>query len=159
VVRPTDPALAITAQGPRILRFGLKVTWQKPPLINARSETVAQRSAFRPLLGHRCLVPASAWIEWQDVGAGKKKQMWRLKPAAAEPFALAGLVGDESFVLLTCAPAPAIAFIHDRMPVVLAADWEEVWLDSRAAFADLAGALGPCDRTIETIPVTIEPVP
>jgi putative SOS response-associated peptidase YedK len=140
VVRPTDPALVITAGGPRLLRFGLPSRWNKRPLINARAETVQQK--FASLLKQRCLIPASAWIEWQDYGAPRKR-LWRLRPSHTIPFALAGLYADEAFLVLTCQAADEIAFIHDRMPVVLAPKWEQVWLAGDAAIADILPALVP----------------
>jgi putative SOS response-associated peptidase YedK len=150
VVRPTDPALVITADGPRILRFGIALGGQKKPLLNARSESAGEQPRFRRLVGSRCLVPASAWIEWQDLGPARRKRMWRLKPAGEDIFALAGLVDGEAFVILTRAPAPDIAFIHHRMPVVLAPGWEPAWLDKDRAWADLAAA--PAPGQIEAAP-------
>jgi putative SOS response-associated peptidase YedK len=149
VIRPTDPALVVTVHGPRVLRFGFAVDWAKRLLIIARAETVRQRSSFKPLLSSRCLVPASAWFEWQEIGPGKKKPLWRLRPAGQIPFALAGLVSGESFVLLTCAAAPSIAVIHDRMPVVATPAWEKDWLDGGKDFAELEPALVSYDGIIE----------
>jgi len=151
IIRPTDPALIITAQGPHLLRFGLTVEWEKRPVINARAETVASRATFKPLLRQRCLVPADAWIEWQTVTSGRKP-MWRLRPREGGLFALAGLMRGEEFVVLTCAPAPAIAFVHDRMPVVLAAEAEAVWLDPAADFAAVSPALVPYTAPLEAVP-------
>jgi putative SOS response-associated peptidase YedK len=150
VIRPTDPALVITSQGPRLLRFGLTVDWDNRPVINARAETVASRATFKPLLEHRCLVPADAWIEWQKVTSGRKP-MWRLHPHEDGLFALAGLMRGEEFVVLTCAPSPAIAFVHDRMPVVLAAEAEAAWLDPARDFATVSPALVPYEAPLDAV--------
>ena len=65
-VRPTDAALVIGAGGAELLSWGLPVTWQNGPLINARAEGLDSRPTFRPLLAKgRVLVPASAWWEWR----------------------------------------------------------------------------------------------
>jgi putative SOS response-associated peptidase YedK len=143
VVRPTDLALVITAEGAKLARFGLAVSWSKQPLINARAETVAGKPSFRPLLGRRCLVPASLWVEWPG------KVLTRLRPADHRIFALAGLLGEDGFVLLTCTPAPAIAALHDRMPVVLAETAEAAWIDPARTFAEVEGALTPTAEVLE----------
>lgn len=146
-IRPTDLALTIGDGQGRLLRWGLDVDWDKRPLINARAETLAQRPAFRRLLGHRVLVPASAWWEWQAGSDGKSKVKMRLGRADGGLFALAGLVDGENFVIVTCAPAPAIAHVHDRMPVVLAPEFENAWVDSVVPFEQVAAALTPpCRR-------------
>jgi len=151
VIRPTDPALVITAQGPRLLRFGLTVEWENRPVINARAETAATRSTFKPLLQQRCLVPADAWIEWQKVTSGRKP-MWRLRPREDGLFALAGLIRGEEFVVLTCAPPPSIAFVHDRMPVVMAAKAEAAWLDPAQDFSAVSPFLVPYAAPLEVVP-------
>jgi len=151
VIRPTDPALVITAQGPRLLRFGLTVEWESRPLINARAETAATRATFKPLLRQRCLAPADAWIEWQKAASGHKP-MWRLRPREGGLFALAGLMRGEEFVVLTCAPASSIAFVHDRMPVVLAAEAEAAWLDPTRDFSAVSPLLVPYAAPLEAAP-------
>lgn len=147
VIRPTDYALVIlgTAKdGPaegRWLRWGLPVDWDSRPLINARAETLARRPTFRPLLGSRILVPATAWYEWRKNGKIRRKNV--LSPASGGIFAFAGLAQGEFFTIVTCAPAPAIAHIHDRMPVVLPQAGEAAWADPSLPFAAAAEWLKP----------------
>ena len=139
-VRPTDPALVIGQGGQgRILHWGLDVAWDKRPLINARAETLASR--FKRLLGARVLVPATSWWEWRKEPDGKTKTKMRLGLAEGGLFALAGLVDGERFTIVTCAPSPSIAHVHDRMPLVLPRDAEQAWLDPAMPFEDMA--LGP----------------
>jgi putative SOS response-associated peptidase YedK len=135
-IRPTDLALAIAADGARLLPWGLAVDWDKRPLINARAETLPRRATFRRLLQSRVLIPASAWWEWRS--AGKRKIKVRLRPEEPGLFALAGLSDGERFTIATCAAPPAIAGIHDRMPVVLPAGAEAAWLDPQTPFGELA---------------------
>lgn len=158
-VRPTDPALAILPGGEgRLLRWGLEVGWDKRPLINARAETLASRSAFKRLLGSRVLIPASAWWEWQTGADGKTKTKYRLAPAQGGLFALAGLADGERFTVVTCAPAPAIAHVHDRMPVLLPAEAEAVWLDPAVPFEQVAAALGPTAAEVAAVLDADKPV-
>ena len=141
VSRPTDPALVIAPEGPRLLGWGLSVEWDSKPLINARAETLSRKKTFRPLLECRCLVPATAYFEWRKDGATRRKN--RIGLADGMLFAFAGLFDGERFTIVTCPPAASIAHIHDRMPVLLPADAEARWLDPGVAFAGVSGLLVP----------------
>ncbi len=150
-LRPTDQALVIDRLGDdrgasaglrvRLLGWGLAVDWTSGPLINARAETLAEKPTFRPLLDARCLVPASAYFEWRKSGPARHKN--RIQPAAGDIFAFAGLTDGERFTIVTCAPAPAIAHIHERMPVILDRRAEPRWIDPAQSFEDVAGLLVP----------------
>jgi putative SOS response-associated peptidase YedK len=140
-VRPTDPALVIGAEGPLVLNWGLRVDWDKKPLINARAETIADKPTFRPLLKNRCLVPANAYFEWRRNHSQRLKN--RIAPANDGVMAFAGLHDGERFVIVTCAPATDIAHIHNRMPVVLSEHGETIWRDSARSYTDVAILLEP----------------
>ena len=139
--RPTDLALVIAPEGPCLLGWGLSVEWDAKPLINARAETLSRKKTFRPLLESRCLVPVTAYFEWRKDGGARRKN--RIGLADGTLFAFAGLTDGERFIIVTCPPSPSIAHIHDRMPVILAADAEAPWLDPGVAFADVSGLLLP----------------
>ncbi len=147
-LRPTDGALTI-GPGNRamVLEWGIAASWNAKPLINARAETLAERKTFAPLLSNRCLVPATAYFEWRR--AGKSKLRNRVTAAGGGLVALAGLVGEGRFTLVTCPPAPAIAHIHDRMPVILARRFEDRWLDEALPFAEVSGLLAPYGKSLE----------
>ena len=100
-------------------------------LINARSETAAEKSMFRQSMQlRRCLLPMSAYFEWQAGPEGKQKH--RIAPKQAGMHYLAGLYRFEDSnpvcTVLTRAAAEEIAFIHHRMPVILSANEKESWL-------------------------------
>ncbi len=109
----------------------------RPRLINARSETAAEKPLFRPSWEQRrCVIPATAYFEWehlQDAGgrtrAGRK---YRIRPLDGRRTYLAGLYRMENglpvFVVLTRAPAGDLARIHDRMPVLLPEDALGDWI-------------------------------
>jgi putative SOS response-associated peptidase YedK len=145
-IRPTDLALIIDANRTmRLLPWGIPQPWQDgknaQPIINARAETIDQKPTFRPLLSRRCLVPATAWFEWREVGGNKLKNQINLKD---EPlFAFAGLASDSHFTIITCEPVPSIAHIHSRMPVVLTPAAENAWLDVDSPFEAVAKHLAP----------------
>jgi putative SOS response-associated peptidase YedK len=149
-VAPGDEVLAVTTDrkgNPRgeLLRWGLVPTWAKGPdtglkMINARVETVSERAAFRRAFErYRCLIIADGFYEWQRQAVGPK-QGFHITRAGGGPFAFAGLWsiwhddGNDGRTLRTCtilttAANPAIASLHDRMPVILAPGNEAAWLD------------------------------
>lgn len=149
-VAPGDEVLAVTTDrdgNPRgeLLRWGLVPTWAKKPdmglkMINARVETVAERPAYRRAFErYRCLIIADGFYEWQRQPAGPK-QAFHIARTDGGMFAFAGLWSiwhdDEiegrtlrTCTILTTAANPAIASLHDRMPVILPAGAESAWLE------------------------------
>ena len=144
-IAPTDEApVVIAAPGGRRagpMRWGLVPHWAESPrigarLINARSETVATRSAFREsFLARRCLVPADGFYEWEARATGKQPY-WIHRPGASL-FAMAGIWalwgrGDggrlATFSILTREAPEPIRWLHDRIPVILPEDRWTVWL-------------------------------
>jgi len=138
------------------LRWGLLPPWARDPAIagrtiNARSETAAEKPAFREAMRQRrCLVPATAFYEW--LGEKAPKQPYAIYAEDRQPFAFAGLWerwGDpaeplETFSILTRNADESIAWLHDRMPAVVAPDHFEAWLSGPApAAADLLAAPTP----------------
>ena len=145
----------ITRVGRR-LRWGLVPSWSKDPkmgnrMINARSETAAEKPAFRTAFRRRrCLIPADLFYEWEKTEGGKQPHAIGL--ASGEPFAMAGLwehwqspEGGDLFTatILTTAANALVARIHDRMPVLLAPDAYEAWLAPATAPKDLQALLKP----------------
>ena len=135
----------VNADGVRklaMMRWGLVPSWAKDPsignrMINARAETVAQKPAFKRLLGkRRCLVLADGFYEWRR--EGKRKFPMRIVLKDTRPFAFAGLwdawkraEGDElhSFTIITTEANELLRPIHDRMPVILDGESGAKWLD------------------------------
>ncbi|THB70765.1 MAG: SOS response-associated peptidase [Desulfovibrio sp.] len=126
----------------RLLKWGLVPSWSKDPtignrLINARSETAAEKPSFRAAFKRRrCLVPATAFYEWQKNPDGK--QPFAINLTDQEAFAMAGLwehwsAPDGSdlftFTILTTEPNELLAPIHNRMPVILPEESWAPWLD------------------------------
>ncbi|MBL8645487.1 MAG: SOS response-associated peptidase [Rhodospirillaceae bacterium] len=147
-VRPTDMAPVILSEHTiGWMPWGLSVSWQSQPVINARAETLEQKPTFRPLLEQRCLVPASAYFEWRTAGRSKIKT--RISLAESNGLMFAGLIGDGRFTIVTCAPAPSIAHIHDRMPVLLEPEAQLVWLSTQRKFVDVKGVLVPCRAALK----------
>lgn len=151
-IRPTDLAPVIGIDNSvETLRWGLDVSWQKQPVINARAETAAQKPTFSPLLNRRVIVPASAYLEWRRSGSEKIKTRIGLED---EPvIAMAGLRSDDRFTILTCSPAPSIANIHNRMPVILDGTGAASWLNPDLQYTELAHLLAPYEGPFDTMEV------
>lgn len=112
-------------------------------IINARSETAADKPLFRDGMQHRrCLLPALSYFEWEKRAAGKVK--YAIKPAGLNMFYMAGLYRIEGSqarcTILTRSPAESISFIHDRMPVLLHKDAVQDWLNPRYNAGDVLRA-------------------
>jgi putative SOS response-associated peptidase YedK len=147
-VAPGDDVVAVTTDRegqPRgeLLRWGFVPTWADTPnvgpkMINARAETVSERPAFRGAFERfRCLIVADGFYEWRRAATGPK-QAFHITRADHEPFAFAGLWSSwhrgqpeaiRSCTIITTAANPALAPLHDRMPVILSRDAEAAWLD------------------------------
>ena len=119
---------------PFAMRWGYSFPGGRP-VINARAETAAEKPLFRDgMRQRRCLIPASSYFEWERRDGQKTK--YAIRPAGAEMLYLAGIYHLEnhdgavgpSFAILTRSAAPEIAFIHDRMPVILPPDCARDWL-------------------------------
>lgn len=153
-IAPTQYAPVLLAEeGSRYLdmyRWGLIPSWAKEAsigsrLINARSETVAEKPSFRSAFRRRrCLIPLSGFFEWQATPAGKVPHwihpvdgtlltgagLWEeWRPGDAEPI--------RSFTLLTTEANRFMQPLHERMPVVIGPEDREVWLDPDSTAEDL----------------------
>ncbi|OSQ36548.1 SOS response-associated peptidase [Thalassospira mesophila] len=121
---------------------------RKGPLINARAETLDQKPTFRPLLQRRCLVPATGWFEWRKDGPQRFKNHITLPDH--QPFFFAGLENGDEVVIITCAPSPTIAHIHNRMPAIIGPGHIHHWLNPDREFAAVRHMLGPLPDNIVT---------
>ncbi len=144
-IAPTKTVIVVGDDGTRYLtemRWGLVPSWATDPaignrMINARAETVATKPAFRSALRkHRCLVVADGFYEWQK--QGRSKQPYHITLKSGEPFGFAGLwdtwTAPDGEAIRTCTIITTDANdllkpIHDRMPVILAREAEDIWLD------------------------------
>lgn len=150
------PVVRRAAEGHRTLtgcRWGFVPYWAESPdsgprSINARSETVAEKPAFRDSFRRRrCLVVGDGFYEWKRAN-GRKQPFYFALPSAA-PFAMAGLWDrwsdgqrtERTFAILTARANAEVAGVHDRMPMILPATAWEAWLDCSSESTDAARAL------------------
>ena len=143
-------------------RWGLIPYWAKDPsigqnMINARSETILDKPAFREAFqNRRCLVPADGFYEWKR--SGRSKQPIHIGMNDDSLFAFAAIWDRwkdahgnavETVSILTTTPNSLLAEVHDRMPVILKPEDYELWLDPGFNDLDtLTGMLKPFDPTL-----------
>ena len=131
-----------TGREHRFFQWGLVPSWSKDPkigsrMINARSETVAEKPSFRAALKRRrCLVLADGFYEWQRTNG--KKQPYYIQVEDQDIFGFAGLWetwqnGEgshlETCTILTTEPNGLMETIHNRMPVIIHPEDFDLWLD------------------------------
>ena len=154
-ISPTSDVFALRANGGEVrldvMSWGLVPSWAKDvsraaSLINARSESVAEKPSFRNLISrHRCVMPMNAYYEWKPMKvAGKAmKQPFAFFPGKDSAydhdshFAVASLwstwrngEGSEltTCVALTTEANDRVSQVHNRMPVLLTKDGVAQWL-------------------------------
>ncbi|KQM11519.1 hypothetical protein AOA80_08165 [Methanomassiliicoccales archaeon RumEn M1] len=146
-IAPGQDVPIVTSDASRsltLMRWGLVPFWAKDPrignrMINARSESVTEKPAFRNAIkARRCIVPTTGFYEWRRTGDGKQPYLARLKDERL--FGMAGLyekwISPQkaemlTFTILTTAANDLMADIHNRMPVILDRREEERWLSPR----------------------------
>lgn len=143
-IYPTDtvPVLA-NNKSMVITPFAMKWGYTLPDgkqIINARSETAADKPLFRDgMLQRRCLIPATNYFEWEKRGRDRIK--YTIRECDSPILYMAGVYrienGKPVFSILTREPAENIAFIHNRMPVILHPEAKNDWLNVRYAAGDI----------------------
>lgn len=146
-VAPTHQIPAVLSRKDETLlaafTWGLVPTWAKDPaigarMINARSETAAEKPSFRSaLVKRRCIVPADGWYEWQ--GSPGKKTPYYFSAPNESVLGLAGIYESWkqpdgqllwSAAILTQEARSDFSYIHDRMPVLVTPELQDLWLKS-----------------------------
>lgn len=147
-IAPTQPVAVVANNNRATLDFfiwGLIPSWAKDPsignrMINARSETLAEKPAFRAAYKYRrCLILADGFYEWAQQSGSKNKTPYYISLQSQKPFAFAGLWenwqspdGSEikSAAIITTQPNELITQFHNRMPVILNPDSYDEWLST-----------------------------
>lgn len=169
-IAPTQQIVGVTAgldspeRNVGWFHWGLVPFWADDPsigsrMLNARSETAAEKPAFRAAFRkRRCLIPADGFYEWQKLATGKKQPWWIHQPDE-QPFAMAGLwetwtpggkhpVDHAAKPLLTCtilttSASSDLRGLHDRMPVILPPETWATWLNPETPPTTLQQLLVP----------------
>ncbi len=140
-IAPGQQIMVLTAEGLQHMRWGIipvgRVNARGRPvmetLINARSETVFDKSAYEGV--GRGVVPVSGWYEW--TGEKRRKTAWRIAPkdrgllffaAITDVWEAPGGTTVPQVATVTCEPNTDVKEIHHRMGVLLRKEDVEVWL-------------------------------
>ena len=152
------PVVRLSREGQRslgMLHWGLIPYWAKDKsigykMINARSETLTQKPAFREAFKRRrCLIPADGFYEWRTL-AGKKVPFF-VTMKNGQPFAMAGLWERwresedaeplDSCTIITTQPNELVSELHDRMPAIVPPEHFGPWLDREVRDTEALGEL------------------
>ncbi|MGI9389706.1 MAG: SOS response-associated peptidase [Boseongicola sp.] len=105
-------------------------------IINARSETVFDKSAFEGV--GRAIVPCDGWYDW--TGKTRHKTAWRIRPISGGLMAFAAITDSweapggrivDQVAMVTCEPNADVRDIHHRMGVIVQPDQFDVWLNGK----------------------------
>ncbi len=162
-VCPTNQVHVVTAEatGRRLeaMRWGFLPHWYKTPsdgplLINARSESIDEKPAFRKSVRERrCLIPATGFYEWTKDADGKRLP-WYIFRRDGEPIAFAGIwrvweredLRHTTCAIVTTPANSAMSAIHHRLPMTLdPVDWS-MWLGEQGKGAARLMQPAPEDR-------------
>lgn len=139
------------------IKWGLVPSWSKDikissRLINARSETIAEKPAFRSAFKkRRCLIPTNGFYEWKPGHAGKQPYWIGLQDRSIFSFAGIWEVWTdkesghelETFSIITTSPNKKIKALHDRMPVIVPEEKYKYWLDATSTPDGLVNIMIP----------------
>lgn len=169
VVRPAADSRGSREQSRELamLRWGLVPFWAKDTsigarMINARAESVRSKPAFREAFRRRrCLIVADGFYEWRK-GAEGRKQPYYITREGNAPFAFAGLWESwgpedgerlQTCTIITTRASEAIAWIHERMPVMLEPGQFGSWIAPDLALDAAEAMLAPYSGALMAYPV------
>jgi len=142
-VFPTNIAPVIECNGLSTVKWGFPHWKNSSVIINARAETAPEKNMFRkPLRERRCVVPSSGFYEWsrriETNKTQKSKDKYLFTPAGENMVYMAGIINSfhdalgelyDAFTILTTSANDSVAPFHDRMPVLLAKDELDPWIN------------------------------
>lgn len=158
-ITPRRPVAVVMEDGQKKLvtmRWGLIPSWAKDEslgdrMINARSETIAEKPSFREAFRkRRCLIVADGFYEWRAEGG--RKAPFFIGRADRASFGMAGIYetwkAPDGTVVRSCSIVTTEANdlmrpIHHRMPVIVAREDHDRWLDPATPLEQVAGLMKP----------------
>lgn len=130
---------------PEFFVWGFPGFQKKELIINARSETVAQKPTFKQAMLHRrCVVPSTGFYEWSH---DSQKKKYKFNLPEQENLYMAGIwneyEGEKHFVILTTAANQSMAPIHNRMPLILPKELIRSWINDTELALSLLAQIPP----------------
>lgn len=142
-----------------LLTWGFSPSFAKRPLINARGETILEKPTFsKAFKTKRCLVPATAFFEWEKIDEHKEKRKISVKDQTI--FSMAGICdsfldknGHEALMysIITTEANGQMKKIHDRMPVILTLETEADYLNLNHAPEKVQKLLIPYEKELSIV--------
>jgi putative SOS response-associated peptidase YedK len=168
-IAPGQDVVAIISDGQKrrmgLLKWGLIPSWSQTgktrfKTFNARAETLLVKPTFKHLVSRkRCLIPADGFFEWHR----NTRRPHRIRLKKRDVFAFAGLYDTwrgpngetvSSCTIITCQPNWFMASIHNRMPVILSREAEDIWLDRGTTAPEIVtSVLRPTEEEMYAYPV------
>jgi len=158
-VLPASIAPVITNGEIVAIKWGFPHWKNSGVLINARAETALEKRMFgKPLKERRCVIPSGGFFEWsrhndlEDRGKRKPKDKYLFRRPGEHTLYMAGMestfrdaLGEEysAFIILTTAANDFVSNIHDRMPVILASDEIDPWINDNGFMEYVLHRPGP----------------
>lgn len=163
-IAPGMKSFVVTRNSPNkgvLMQWGLIPPWTKDArsnfkMINARAETILEKPTYRTLFkNNRCLIPFNAFYEWKREGRSKVPYLFHDK---REPYlAFAGLYENGTFTIITTKANSSMKGAHDRMPVILNPEEEDIWLNKDTSQDKLISLLdGYESKTFEVYPISTQ---
>lgn len=162
-IRPGEALWLLTAEGWREMRWGLIPQGRRnargrpvmETLVNARSETVFDKTAFAGV--RRAVLPVTGWYEWTGPPRGKTRWAisergggWLWFACVWDVWSAPGGTEVAQFATVTCAPSEDVARVHDRMGVLLQPERLADWLRGDIATARALTVPWPAGRLAVT---------
>ncbi len=150
-LKPSESTLAIIWQQNELaakqVQWGIQPNWSKTLLINAKSETIHEKTTFKNAFNQqRALIPCQGWYEWKSPistnhspSSKTPKDKYLIKQKSLSPMLMAAVYfpNENQFVTLTSQPNDFLATVHHRMPVIINKKNAKEWMlgDSKTAQA------------------------
>lgn len=130
---PSESPLTVVKAEDKIklmpMKWGMPIDDSKRLVINARVETVDKKPMFKSsFLNRRCIIPANAFFEWKT--ENNKKIKHQINKDGENIFSMGAIYDDNGFVILTMDANENMKSIHNRMPLILTREEENIWLDT-----------------------------
>ena len=160
-ISPMDSALILSSRSEGY--FGSNARWglvgkfldaePHSPIITLRAEGLATTPFYSKILKQkRCLIPATAFFEWQNLANGTRQKI-RISHPKGVPLMLAGVFDHHpqagtTCAILTMAASASLEPLQPRMPVILTREECTFWLQEHAEFpsAEFAAIIQPSSR-------------
>lgn len=129
-------------------------------VINARAETVLQKTMFRNAAqSRRCVVPSTGFYEWPHQEVSKRKDKYLLRTPGEPMLYMAGLYGlfprggvmSPNFVIITTQANGCVSPIHDRMPLILDRERSEAWIRDNKFAIDILSLPCPAELYLSQV--------